>query len=258
MVRFVHHINYAEGISRDDGDAWYLNEHAPKARDLPGVTAYLSYPQQDQGIPVGPGLPTPHDQFVRRSELQFDNIDTALNAINGNLDLWAPSAPGIPGFREVECMFLNEEFEFDLRKDVPFQQYKYMTLPMWWPKGPPVDDETKEHFIHSYSFGYKEEITLANAEDWYLGHHAREGKQLPGIRWYKTWKTIRVPEINGSPLHPNKYYRLTELGMNRDVYMENMMNEDTRVRFTQGPFGRVINNIMSIPIKHHIVDDLMA
>jgi hypothetical protein len=42
MIRFVHHINYAEGLTCDKGEDWYLNEHVPKARALAGVIGYLS------------------------------------------------------------------------------------------------------------------------------------------------------------------------------------------------------------------------
>lgn len=68
MIRFVHHFNYADGVTREEGDAWYLNEHASQARKLPGLVGYVSWPQVAVGLP----LPVPHDQFVRRSELRFE------------------------------------------------------------------------------------------------------------------------------------------------------------------------------------------
>ncbi len=259
MIRFVHCFNYAEGITREQGDEWYLNEHASKVRKLPGLVGYVSWPQVDVGIPSpGPGFPTPEDQFARRSELHFEDLDAALAAVQSDLSLWAPSKDGVPGFREFECMFLGEEPEYDFLRDVPPQHYKYITLTMWWPHGQPVIDEQEEIFIHTYVFSYREDIETPDAEDWYLGHHTREGKQLPGMQHYRTWKTIRVPDVPGKAIEPNKFYRLTELGMSPNSYKAVMVNEDSKIRFTPSPFGRVMGNYFNMSIKFHIVDDLLA
>ena len=259
MIRFVYHFNYADGVTREEGDAWYLKEHASQARKLPGLVSYLSWPQVDVGIPSpGPGFPTPEDQFVRRSELGFEDLSSALAAVNGAPSLWAASEAEVPGFREFECMYLGEEPEYDLLRDVPPQHYKYMTLSMWWPNGQPVIDEHQEIFIHTYVFAYNEDLELADAEDWYLGHHTREGKQLPGMQHYRTWKSIRVPEVDGAAIHPNKFYRLTELGMSAESYKAVMVNEDSRVRFTPSPFGKVMGNYFNCSTMRRTVDDLLS
>jgi hypothetical protein len=171
--------------------------------------------------------------------------------------LWNPAEGGKPGFGEFECMFLEEEPQLDLLRDAPPQHYKYMTLQLWWPKGVPRIDE-EEIFIDSYAISYAPEISFADGEDWYLGHHTREGKQLPGMRHYKTWRTIRVPEEPGSPLKPNKWVRLTELGMGPKAYIANMVNDETRIRFTWSPLGTVIAGWMNISIKPNLVDDFLA
>lgn len=258
MVRFVHLFNYAQGVSKEDGEDWYLSKHVPEARKLPGVVSYRSWRGVDVGIPYpSAGAPTPHDQFVRRSELCFEDLSTALRALKGNHSLWSPAAASTPGFKEFECMLLDEEPEFDLLRDAPQQQYKYMTLPLWWPKGPPEVDDTAEIFIDSYCIGYHPEITVAAGEDWYLGHHTREGKQLPGMKRYRTWRTIRVQEELSPPLELNKWFRLTELGMNPEAYKATMVNDDTRIRFTPSPFGRVIGRWLNIDIRLDEVEDLM-
>jgi hypothetical protein len=138
-----------------------------------------------------------------------------------------------------------------------------MTLPMWWPHGQPVIDEHLEIFIHTYVFSYREDIETADAEDYYLGHHTREGKQLPGMQHYLTWKSIRVPEVADLAIQPNKYYRLTELGMSPESYTAVMINDESRIRFTTSPFGRVMGSTsiapyFNISIKLHIVDDFLA
>jgi len=260
MIRFVHLFNYAEGVSLKDGEAWYLNEHVPEVKKkLSGILRYRSWKQVDVGIPYpSPGAPTPFDQFVRRTELCFEDLQTALEAVMGHPELWRPSAQGTPGFREFECMFLHEEPQYNLLADAPPQHYKYMSLPLWWPKGPPQVDDEEEIFIDSYCFFYAEGVSLADGEDWYLGHHTREGKQLPGMKHYKTWRTIRVPEEPGLGIKPNKWVRLTELGMGPNAYKATMVNDDTRIRFAQSPLGRVIGGWLNISIKLDQFDDLLA
>jgi hypothetical protein len=258
MIRFIHHFNYPTGVSRDDGEAWYLGEHVARVRQLPGVVRYRSWRQVDVGIPYpSGGAPTPHNQFARRTELCFDNFEAWQSAYKSAPQLWTPATGGRPGFREFECMFLDEEPQYDLLRDAPQQHYKYMTLRLWWPKGEPLADEAEEIFIDSYCFSYAPGISFADGEDWYLGHHTREGKQMPGVRHYKTWRTIRVPEEPGSPLQPNKWVRLTELGMGPKAYKATMV-DDTQIRFTPSPLGRVIGGWMNISIKQAVVDDFLA
>lgn len=259
VIRFVHLFNYPSGVSRADGETWYLGVHVPRVRQLPGVVRYRSWRQVDVGIPYpSAGAPSPFDQFVRRTELCFDDLEGWRRAYASGPELWKPAAEGKAGFGEFECMFLNEEPEFDLLRDAPPQHYKYMTLQLWWPRGTPLIDETEEIFIDSYCFFYSPGISFADGEDWYLGHHTREGKQLPGMRHYRTWRTIRVPAGPGSPIKPNKWKRLTELGMAPKAYIANMVTDETRIRFTGSPLGRVIGGWMNISIKPGLVDDLLV
>jgi hypothetical protein len=258
MIRFVHLFNYAEGMSREKGEDWYLNSHVPRARQLPGIVGYRSWKGFDAGIRYpSAGAPTPHDQFVRRSELQFEDIEAALDALRSNPEVWAQARAGEPGFREFECMLLHHEPEFDLLRDAPQQQYKYMTLPLWWPKGPPAVDDEAEIFIDSYCIAYRPEVGTAAGEDWYLGHHTREGKQLPGMKHYKTWRAVRVSEELSAPLDLDRWFRLTELGMSAEAYRAAMVNDETRIRFTPSPFGNVIGRWLNIDIRPGPGDDLL-
>ena len=61
-------------------------------------------------------------------------------------------------------------------------------------------------------------------EEWYLGHHTREGKQLPGIQTYITWRRRPlarladfIPEIAG-------FYRYTEIGYESIEYQQLAVN----------------------------------
>jgi hypothetical protein len=259
MIRFIHHFNFPSSVSRADGEAWYLGTHVPRVKNLPGVVRYRSWRQVDAGIPYpSAGAPTPHNQFMRRTELCFENLEAWQAAYRSAPQLWNPAAEGKPGFREFECMFLDEEPQFDLLRDAPPQHYKYMTLQLEWPKGRPAIDEDEEIFIDSYCIAYTSKVSIADGEDWYLGHHTREGKQLPGMRHYRTWKTIKVPEEPGSPLRPNRWFRMTELGMGPRAYIANMVTDETRIRFTWSPLGNVIGGWINISIKPNLVDDFLA
>jgi hypothetical protein len=261
MVRFVHLFNYAKGVSAKDGEAWYLDRHVPRVRKLPGVVRYRSWQAVEVPKDINAGLPTPSEQFVRRSEVCFDDLEAAWKVVMGNPSLWRPSQEGRPGFREFECMFLDEEPQYNLLQDTPQQQYKYMSMPLWWPKGRPQVDETEDIVINSYCLFYGPGISTADGEDWYLGHHTREGKQLPGVRHYRTWKTIRVPEEPKSSLQPNKWFRLTELGLSFNAYRATMINAETRIRFEPSPLGpvlwQVIGGWLNIFIKLQDVQDLL-
>jgi len=264
MIRFVHLFNYAEGISEKDGERWYFEEHVPKVKKLPGIVRYRSWKQVDVGLPYpSNGLPTPFNQFVRRTELCFENEKAGIQTVMSHSELWQPSQKGVAGFREFECMFLDEEPEFNLLRDAPPQHYKYITLPLLWPKGRPQVDEYEEIFIDSYCLRYAPGVSWSEGEDWYLGHHTREGKQLPGMKHYKTWRTIHIQEPSESTLKPNKWARLTELGMSPAAFKATMINDDTRVRFTP-PTTRPTGVIewsrggwLNISIKISRFDDLL-
>jgi len=264
MIRFVHLFNYAEGVSEKDGETWYFEKHVPQVKKLPDIICYRSWKQVDVGLPFpSNGLPTPFNQFVRRTELCFGNEKVGVQTVMSHPEFWQPSQKGVPGFREFECMFLNEEPEFNLLRDAPPQHYKYITLPLLWPKGRPQVDENEEIFIDSYCLRYAPGVSWAEGEDWYLGHHTREGKQLPGMKHYMTWKTIHIPEQPDSPLKPNKWARLTELGMSPNAFRSTMINDDTRVRFTP-PTTRPMGVIewarggwLNISIKLDQSDDLL-
>ncbi len=259
MIRFVHFFNYSTKVSIEDGEKWYLDEHVPRTKRLPGLIGYFSWRSIDPGIPFPhPAAPTPFDQFIRRSELVFKDIKAWRNAMEFDQDIWIASEEEMPGFREFECMLLEEEPQYDLLRDAPPQQYKYMTLPLWWPNGRPTVDLNANIFIDSYCIQYNPKYPEDIGEDWYLGHHTREGKQLPGMKHYKTWKTVHVSDDLKNPfLKVNKWYRLTELGMSIEAFHATMVNKETRIRFTPSPFGNVIGGWLNIGIKLEDVQEFI-
>jgi hypothetical protein len=71
VLRWVHAIKYPEGVSREEGDDWYVNVHAPEVCRQPGLKRFVSYHVVEPK--VGP--------WVRVSELWYENADAWRNAV---------------------------------------------------------------------------------------------------------------------------------------------------------------------------------
>jgi len=252
VVRFIHFFNYPKEMTVEAGEKWYFEKHVPVAKKLPGIVRYRTW----RGLPpVRFGTYDPWDRFTRLSEIAFENLEACLNATTRNPGLWADK-----GFRELDCAIIDEEPQFDLLKDVPVQQYKYAALPPNFVGGEPHFDEVDDTFLDIYMLNYK--VPVADGEDWYLGHHTREGKiskQL-GNRHYQTWKTIKVPEEPGSTLKPNRFYRLTELGL-PEMLRSGSPPDPNRPRsymtYTQSPLGQVLGEWRNILIDPDKFVDLL-
>ena len=140
------------------------------------------------------------------------------------------------------------------------QPYKYASLMPKFTGGESLYDESDDTFMDIYMFNHR--VPLVDGEDWYLGHHTREGrhsKQL-GNKHYQTWKTLRVPEEDNSPLKPNRFYRLTELGLPeflRSGWPPGKPRPRSYTTFTQSPLGEVIGEWRNILIDPAKVEDLL-
>jgi hypothetical protein len=254
VVRFLHFFNYPATMSAEEGDKWYFSQHVPQAKRLRGLVRYRTW----RGLPpIKMWTYDPYDRFVRVSELAFESLEQCLQATTRNPELWALATGDKPGFRELECMMVDEEPQYDLLKDVPVQQYKYMQQPAKF-TGEPEYDEADDTFLDIYMFNYK--VSNFDGEDWYLGHHVREGRIIKtlGRRHYQTWKGLTVPDEQGSALKPNRFYRITELGL-ADWYRGKPRPGGTpksTLTFTRSPLGEVIREWRNILIEPSQVEDL--
>lgn len=259
VARFVYLFNYPEGISKEEGDKWFFNEHVPAVKKLPGIVRYKTW---EALPPISMWTYDPYDRFERLVELVFTDFETCLDGTVRNPALWESGIEGRPGFREFECLILDEEPQYDLLRDVPVQQYKYASMVPIYRAGEMMEDDSDDVIIDVYMFNYKPHITLAQGEDWYLGHHVREGRhtKMYGHRHYQTWKPLHVPEVEGSNLHPNRFLRLTELGL--PDYAVNGLPEGApkpaMLAYTQSPLGNVIGEWRNILIDPDKAQDLLA
>ena len=257
LARFVHFFNYPSEISIEEGEKWYFSKHVPEVKKLQGIVHYRTW----RGLPpILMWTYDPYDRFVRMSELVFQNLELCLNATIRNPKLWSPNPNEKKGFNEFECVILDEEPQYDLLKDIPVQQYQYVALRPTFKGGLPEYEEEDDTFMDIYMFNYK--VPVVDGEDWYLGHHTREGrisKQL-GNKHYKTWKTLQVPENPNSTLKPNRFYRITELGLPQYAKEKPKPGSPRRARmiFTRSPLGEVINEWRNILIDPNEVQDLLS
>jgi hypothetical protein len=252
VVRFVYYFNYPKDKPLDEAEKWYKQQHVPEVNKLPGIISHRTW----KGLPAIQWFTwDPWDRFNRLSEICFENLEMCLKATTRNPQLWSA-----PGFREIECAILDEEPQFDLLKDVPVQQYKHAHLLPKFVGGDPEFDESDDTFMDVYMLNYK--VPVVDGEDWYLGHHTREGrisKQL-GNRHYQTWKTLKVPEEKSSALKPNRFYRLTELGLPdyaRGIRAPGWARPKSYMTFTQSPLGEVIGEWRNILIEPDKFEDLL-
>ena len=257
LARFVHFFSYPREISIEEGEEWYFSKHVPEVKKLPGIVRYRSW----RGLPpIKMWTYDPYDRFVRMSEIVFQNLEFCLNATIFNPKLWLVNQDKSPGFNEFECVVLDEEPQYNLLKDIPVQQYQYTALRAKFIGGPPEYYEEDDTFMDVYIFNYK--VPVVDGEDWYLGHHIREGrisKQL-GNKHYKTWKTLKVPEDSSSTLKPNRFYRITELGLPQYARTGPKPGNPPKARlaYTRSPLGEVINEWRNILIDPNEVQDLLV
>ncbi len=260
-VRFVYMFNYPKDVSRDACEKWYLEEHVPAVRALPGQVGYRT---SEALPPSGMWTFDPFDRFVRLSELVFQDMESCLNATVRNPAAWATGTEGKPGFRELECALLDEAPQYDLLKDVPVQQYKFISNPAKYTRGKMVDGDTDDVVMDVYMFNYDPKFTFEEGEEWYLGHHVREGRftKRMGFRHYMTWKPLRVDVDKDCPLQPNRFWRFTELGLPAYAMDPSVLDlqpgeRPAMMTYTQDPRGQVIGEWRNIIIDPDKAVDLL-
>ena len=210
------------------------------------------------GIPYpSSGAPTPFNQFVRRTELYFDDLEAWQHAYRSNPHLWDTASERTPGFGPFESMLLDEEPQFDLLRDAPQQHYKYMSLQLWWPNGVPEIDEDEEIFIDSYCLFYRPRISCAMARTGTSATiRARASSSrdaalsAPGAQFAPPGARLAV---STRPLV--SAYRVGD--GTRGIYREHGERR-TRIRFTWSPHGAmVIGGWLNISPKQKVVDDFL-
>lgn len=166
--------------------------------------------------------------WAARQVPQPEDVKNSLNAHSGVLDVFAESAEIISAavlpvleaevgrtFTLLRGIVSDGEPEYDLLRETPPQHIPYLDQPINWKHGhgperrEPTGDDL---FRYTYFFGYRPDVTWEDGEDWYIGHHTREGKQLPNLVHYVTWHRRLTVAPASSVLG---FVRVTELCFER-------------------------------------------
>ncbi len=261
-VRFVFMHSYHKD-AKEAGEKRFLEEVVPAMRKFAGLRSIRSWKALP---PIRMWTFDPYERFDRLTELLFDDMQHALAATVEQSEFWAISESG-NGFAELECVFLDEQPQYDLLKDVPVQQYKYINHPGRYTAGVVVDAlDLDDTFLDIYMFNYDKKFTFEEGEDWYLGHHVREGRisKRVGHKHYKTWKPLRVATPEDCCLYPNRFWRFTELGLPEYARnpallagpLEGGAKKLASLIYTQDPRGQVIGEWRNILIDPKDCEDL--
>ncbi|MDA2989351.1 MAG: hypothetical protein O2815_09770 [Actinomycetota bacterium] len=123
MIRWIFLIKYPEGVSVEHGEAWYLETHVAEARHLKGLRRYLTWKLEP--APEGGAGRTREqlNQWVRMTELVFDDWDAWHDAIVANPPQftpapWAVQQDGTASASYIsETIFVTDAPQFDLLGD---------------------------------------------------------------------------------------------------------------------------------------------
>jgi hypothetical protein len=138
VLRWVMLLKYPDGVSREQGEEWFLKIHAPEVMRQPGLTRFFSYQTVTEGVHL-PGTwrigSAPSPAMVMRDwdrvvELWYDNFRDWRRAVieappRYTAPNWAsaPSYPFLqPGQQLVSSFVLerpNDEFLRDSRIFIP-------------------------------------------------------------------------------------------------------------------------------------------
>jgi hypothetical protein len=73
ILRWVTVFKYPEGVSKEEGDDWYINIHAREVAEQPELKRFFSFHAVDPSSMIGP--------FVRVSELWYENSSAWHKAV---------------------------------------------------------------------------------------------------------------------------------------------------------------------------------
>ena len=213
----VYFFKYEDGHD----DAWYQAEWLPRELAVPGVVRSRSW----RTVPAERQAYTPPNLYDRMTEVRFTSHAAIEAALCTESSLWrSGNRQGLDDFAGI---VVGPRAEYNLLADVPPQQYPFISMPLAWRTGKPADipvPEAAEIIRYIYFFKYPEGTDIRLGEEWYLGHHTREGKQLPGIQTYITWKRRPLPSLKQFIPELANFYRYTEIGYESIEYQQLAVN----------------------------------
>ncbi len=215
------HLVYMVKLKDGFDDSWYVNDRLRRELAIPGVDQIRSW----RTLFAERQVYRPPNEFDRMTEVRFRTLKDAESAFCTDKSPWQEK--NRDGFGLFEGIVVGATHEYNLLADVPPQQYPYLNMPMVWRTGRPADipvPETTTLVKYMYFFRYRDDVDIRLGEEWYLGHHTREGKQLPGIQTYITWRRRSIPGLENFIPEIAKFYRCTEIGYESIEYQQLAVN----------------------------------
>lgn len=196
MLRWLFFLRYPDGVSKADGERWYLGTHTQEAKHLLGLRRYRSWaPLKATTAPTWTTVER-LNRWDRVTELGFDNWEAWFEAAVKHVPAYSPAPYGPRGF-ESESIFIGDSPDNDFLGNSPS------------PGGlPPTESDRLARWLFILRYG--ENTTFPAGESWYLGAHTQEAKLMSGLRRYVSWRAQPVPDALSSVVRP-KWDRLTEL-----------------------------------------------
>jgi hypothetical protein len=221
MLRWIFFLRYPDGVSKDEGERWYLGTHTQEAKRLRGLRRYRSW--RAQPATVAPPWTTVErlNRWDRVTELVWDDWAAWHDGAVVHVPQYTPAPYGPRGF-ESETIFIDETPDDDFLGNSPAPDSL-----------PPAESDRLIRWL--FLLRYPETITKEEGEAWYLGTHTQEAKHMHGLRRYVSWKAAqRPPELPARG--PSKWDRLTELAFaDFDAWAEGAVTE--MPRWTPPPYG---------------------
>lgn len=119
MIRWLYLFKYPEGVPLAEGERWYLETHTQEAKRMAdhGLIGYRTW----KGLEAPFGTPSRTreqlNEYKRVTELVFPDWEAFRAAVVESGITYTP-APYGRGF-EYKTIFLAEEPEYDLLRDIP-------------------------------------------------------------------------------------------------------------------------------------------
>jgi hypothetical protein len=215
------HLVYFFKFGSGFDDRWYREQWLPRELKAPGVMHTRSW----KTLFAEKQAYMPPNEYDRMTEVRFTSHQAAESALCSAASQWREE--NREGLERFEGIVVGPRPEYNLLADVPPQQYPLMTMPLAWKTGQPPDvppPSTPNLVRYVYFFKYRDDVDVRMGEEWYLGHHTREGKQLPGIQTYITWKRRPVPGLANFIPEIAAFHRYTEIGYESIEYQQRAVN----------------------------------
>lgn len=196
MLRWVFFLRFPDGVSKEDGERWYLGTHTQEAKHLLGLRRYVSWRAEKAAIAPPWTTVERLNLWDRVTELAFDDWESWYEATVAKVPKYTPPSYGSRGFK-AETIFLQDEPEHDF---------------LGHSLSPGAEAGSSSSLVRwLFLLRYPENVTKADGEAWYLGTHTQEAKHMHGLRRYLSWSAVPSPPSFAASVRAS-WDRLTELG----------------------------------------------